>query len=46
MGAGSADRVSKVRWHVARDIALAWLLTIPVSALLAAGIYLLVDQLV
>jgi PiT family inorganic phosphate transporter len=43
MGAGSADRVSKVRWTVARDIAVAWLLTIPVSALMAAGIYLLVD---
>jgi PiT family inorganic phosphate transporter len=42
MGAGSADRVSKVRWTVARDIAVAWLLTIPVSALLAAGAYLLV----
>jgi PiT family inorganic phosphate transporter len=43
MGAGSADRLSKVRWTVARDIAIAWLLTIPVSALLAAGLYLLVD---
>ncbi|MGD8490618.1 MAG: inorganic phosphate transporter [Anaerolineae bacterium] len=43
VGAGSADRVSKVRWIVARDIAVAWLLTIPVSALLAAGLYLLVD---
>ena len=43
MGAGSADRLSKVRWVVARDIALAWLLTIPVSILLAAGLYLLVD---
>jgi PiT family inorganic phosphate transporter len=46
MGAGSADRVSKVRWTVARDIAVAWVLTIPVSALLAASIFLLVDQLV
>jgi PiT family inorganic phosphate transporter len=43
VGAGSADRVSKVRWTVARDIAVAWLLTIPVSALLAAGLYLIVD---
>jgi PiT family inorganic phosphate transporter len=43
MGAGSADRVSKVRWTVARDIAVAWVLTIPVSALVAAGLYLLVD---
>jgi PiT family inorganic phosphate transporter len=43
MGAGSADRVSKVRWTVARDIAMAWVLTIPVAALLAACLYLLLD---
>ncbi len=46
MGAGAADRVSKVRWTVARDIVVAWVLTIPVSALLAAGLYLLVDLVV
>lgn len=44
MGAGSADRVSKVRWHVARDIAVAWLLTIPTSALLGAGFHWLIDR--
>jgi PiT family inorganic phosphate transporter len=43
MGAGSADRVSKVRWAVARDLAVAWVLTIPVAALLAAALFLLVD---
>jgi PiT family inorganic phosphate transporter len=43
MGTGSADRVSKVRWTVGRDIAVAWLLTIPVSALLAAVLYLALD---
>jgi PiT family inorganic phosphate transporter len=43
MGAGSADRVSKVRWTVARDIVVAWVLTIPVAALLAAGLFLIVD---
>jgi len=43
MGAGSADRVSKVRWNVARDIAAAWLLTIPTSALVAAGLHSLID---
>jgi PiT family inorganic phosphate transporter len=42
MGAGSADRLSKVRWGVARDIAVAWVLTIPVSALVAAGLYLVI----
>jgi inorganic phosphate transporter, PiT family len=43
MGAGSADRVSKVRWTVARDIAVAWVLTIPVTALLAAGLYSIIS---
>jgi PiT family inorganic phosphate transporter len=46
MGTGSADRVSKVRWTVARDIAIAWLLTIPVAALVAAGLYMLVSLVV
>lgn len=42
MGSGVADRVSKVRWNTAKEIALAWLLTIPVTALLAAILYLIV----
>jgi PiT family inorganic phosphate transporter len=46
MGAGAADRVSKVRWTVGRDIAVAWLLTIPISALVSAGIYLLIDLVI
>jgi PiT family inorganic phosphate transporter len=45
IGAGSAQRVSKVRWGVAVDILVAWLLTIPVSALTAALIYLPLDGL-
>lgn len=36
MGVGSAERVSKVHWGVAGQIAMAWLTTIPVSAILAA----------
>ncbi len=40
LGVGSAHRVSKVRWNVAGQIALAWVLTIPVTALLAAALYL------
>ncbi len=43
MGSGSADRLSKVRWNVAREIAVAWLMTIPVAALIAAGLYLVVS---
>lgn len=42
MGVGAADRMSKVRWGVAGEIASAWLLTIPSTALLAAGIYWLI----
>lgn len=43
VGAGSADRLSKVRWSVARDMGLAWLLTIPLSALIAAASYYLLS---
>ncbi|RPI34502.1 MAG: inorganic phosphate transporter [Chloroflexota bacterium] len=39
MGVGAAERVNKVRWGVAKEIALAWLLTIPSTALVAAGLY-------
>jgi PiT family inorganic phosphate transporter len=39
MGVGAAERMSKVRWGVAGEIASAWLFTIPSTALLAAGIY-------
>jgi len=39
MGVGAADRLNKVRWGVAQEIATAWLLTIPATALVAAGIY-------
>ena len=39
MGVGSAERLSKVRWGVGGELATAWLLTIPVTALLAAGMF-------
>jgi PiT family inorganic phosphate transporter len=39
MGVGAAERMNKVRWGVAEEIAEAWLLTIPSTALVAAGIY-------
>jgi len=42
LGVGSAERLSKVRWGVARNILIAWLLTVPASALLAALAYLAV----
>ena len=46
MGTGAAERANKVRWGVAQEMAIAWLLTIPASALMAAGLYFLVDHLV
>ncbi|MFO7741926.1 MAG: inorganic phosphate transporter [Anaerolineae bacterium] len=44
LGAGSAERVNKIRWGVTGDIAVAWLLTIPASGLAAALVYLLVRR--
>ncbi|HNS51141.1 MAG TPA: inorganic phosphate transporter [Anaerolineae bacterium] len=46
MGAGAADRLSKVRWKVGLDLVVAWILTIPISALVAAGLYLVVRQII
>jgi PiT family inorganic phosphate transporter len=37
VGVGAAQRVSAVRWGVARNIVVAWVITIPASALIAAG---------
>lgn len=42
VGVGSAERVSKVRWSVAEDIVTAWLITIPASGVIAAGVYWLI----
>lgn len=41
IGVGATKRLSAVRWGVTRSLVVAWVLTIPVSALLAAVIYLL-----
>jgi len=45
MGVGAAERFSKVRWGVAKDIMVAWLVTLPAVALLAAGIYFVIDKI-
>lgn len=45
MGVGAAERANKVRWNVAQEIATAWLLTIPATALLGAGFYWLITTL-
>jgi PiT family inorganic phosphate transporter len=38
MGVGAAKRLTGVRWNIARQILIAWVVTIPSSALVAAGI--------
>lgn len=45
MGVGAAERPNKVRWGVAQEIVLAWIMTIPATALIAAGIYALLTHL-
>jgi len=39
MGVGATKRLSAVRWGVTINLVWAWVLTIPVSAVLAAGVY-------
>ena len=39
MGVGSSQRVSAVRWGVTARILWAWVLTIPISAVVAWGCY-------
>ena len=42
IGVGATKRLSAVRWGVTVNLLWAWVLTIPVSGLLAAGIYYLI----
>ena len=41
IGAGAARRASSVRWGVAKNVGIAWIITIPASAAVGAGFYLL-----
>jgi PiT family inorganic phosphate transporter len=43
VGVGAARRVSAVRWNVAKDIVVAWVVTMPAAALLSAGFYLIAN---
>ena len=43
IGVGATKRLSAVRWGVTRSLMTAWVLTIPVSALLAAAIYQIIN---
>jgi PiT family inorganic phosphate transporter len=42
VGVGAARRTSAVRWNVAQSIVVAWVLTLPAAALIAAAVYTLV----
>ena len=44
IGVGATKRLSAVRWGVTLNLLWAWILTIPVSAALAAGVYYLVSH--
>lgn len=41
VGVGAAKRASAVRWNVAKDIVIAWFVTIPAAAMVGAGAYFL-----
>jgi PiT family inorganic phosphate transporter len=41
IGVGAARKVSAVRWNIASNIVVAWVITLPASALMAALCYLL-----
>jgi len=45
MGVGATRRLSAVRWGVAGNIVAAWVLTIPMAALVAAACYLVLRPL-
>ena len=41
VGVGAARRVSAVRWNVAKDIVVAWIVTMPAAGLIGALFYLI-----
>lgn len=45
MGVGATDKLSAVRWGIARKIVGAWILTIPAAALISAVTFLLMKNL-
>ena len=45
MGTGSSDRFNAIRWVVARNIGVAWVLTIPATAMTAALAYWILNPI-
>jgi PiT family inorganic phosphate transporter len=46
MGVGATRRLSAVRWGVAGNIVVAWVLTLPAAGTVAAGVYFLTHAIV
>jgi PiT family inorganic phosphate transporter len=45
MGTGASDRIKSIRWGIARDIGIAWVLTIPAAGAMAALAFLILNPL-
>jgi PiT family inorganic phosphate transporter len=45
MGTGSSDRFNAIRWAVARNIGVAWVLTLPATAMTAALAYWILNPI-
>lgn len=45
MGVGSLQRASAVRWGVAKNVVLAWIITIPAAGLVSGIVWLIADYL-
>lgn len=46
MGVGSGNRFSAVRWKLVGRIVVAWILTIPISAAVASGVYYVLSRVI
>jgi len=44
MGVGATKRMSAVKWGLAGKIVIAWIITLPVSALVSAGCYWMIER--
>jgi len=45
MGTGSSDRFNAIHWAVARNIGVAWVLTLPATAMTAALAYWILNPI-
>lgn len=45
MGSGAAERPNKIRWQIAWDMLLTWVMTIPLSGVISVLVYIVVHML-